>query len=287
VGGGFTTLGGQTRIGLGRLNPDGSLDSSFNLNANGSVQTMALQANGKILVGGEFTTLGGQSRSRLARLNADGTLDASFPAGANNTVYSLALQEDGRVLVGGDFTLLGGQNRTRAGRLANPDAPTQSVTFDCATLTWLRGGSLTEAWRTEAEADAMRWHGRTWNERRLLEIQILEGDLSAYQKDHAQCTTEGQSDAAAVLRTSHHVPLAYGGQLPTTGFPAPQAEQQRSQCKADRHGRFRHRDGRELDVINVRTAVDSQFGAPAGETRNVLAPEVDGKEVRIWNRCPS
>lgn len=158
VGGSFTTLGGLSHVGLGRLNPDGSPDSSFNLNANASVQTMALQANGKILLGGEFTAIGGQARSRLARLNSDGTLDTSFTTGANNVVYSLALQEDGRVLVGGDFTVLGGQSRTRAGRLANSDAPSQSVTFDGATLTWQRGGSLTEVWRTEAEA----WSGTGW-----------------------------------------------------------------------------------------------------------------------------
>ena len=66
VGGGFTTLGGQTRNNIGRLNADGSLDSSFNPGAGGWVCSLAVQADGKILVGGGFTTLGGQSPIALA-----------------------------------------------------------------------------------------------------------------------------------------------------------------------------------------------------------------------------
>jgi uncharacterized delta-60 repeat protein len=158
VGGSFITLGGLTRNRLGRLHPDGSPDGSFNPNANGNVHTMALQADGKILVGGEFTMLGGQTRNRLARLNPDGSLDTNFTAGANSVVYSLALQEDGAVLVGGNFTVLDGQSRVRAGRVANPDSPTQDILLDGATLTWLRGGSLPEVWRAEAEA----WSGAGW-----------------------------------------------------------------------------------------------------------------------------
>src|SRR5207248_2455687 len=59
VGGNFTTLGGggfgtATRDHIGRLNPDGSLDASFDPGANGSVSSLALQADGRILVGGGF-----------------------------------------------------------------------------------------------------------------------------------------------------------------------------------------------------------------------------------------
>src|SRR5207245_857346 len=95
----------------------------------------------KILVGGEFTTLVGQSRNYIGRLNADGTLDASFNPGADNDVYSLAVQADGKILVGGYFTTLGGQSRNYIGRLDNTGPPTQSLTFDGSTLTWMRGGT--------------------------------------------------------------------------------------------------------------------------------------------------
>jgi uncharacterized delta-60 repeat protein len=117
VGGQFTTLGGQPRSNIGRLNPDGTLDADFNPGADGLVYTLLLQPDGKILVGGNFTTLGGQPRSNIGRLNPDGTLDASFNPGADDMVRALLLQPDGKILVGGDFTTLGGQPRLKLGRL--------------------------------------------------------------------------------------------------------------------------------------------------------------------------
>src|SRR5439155_1175455 len=63
LGGDFTTLGGggighTARSRLGRLNPDGTLENSFNPGANSTVQALAVQADGKIVAGGSFTTLG-------------------------------------------------------------------------------------------------------------------------------------------------------------------------------------------------------------------------------------
>ncbi len=117
VGGEFTTMGGQPRSRIARLNPDGTLDTAFNPAANGVVRSLALQADGKILVGGEFSTMGGQPRSRIARLNADGSLDTTFNPEANYSVNALAVQADGRILVGGDFTTLNGVTRNFIGRL--------------------------------------------------------------------------------------------------------------------------------------------------------------------------
>src|SRR6266851_5144183 len=82
----------------------GTLDTSFNPGTGGSfpcVFSLAVQADGKILVGGDFTTLGGQGRNSIGRLNADGTLDTSFNLGADLYVYCLAVQADGKILVGG------------------------------------------------------------------------------------------------------------------------------------------------------------------------------------------
>ena len=47
------------------------------------VNSVVVQADGKILVGGGFTSIGGQPRNRVARLNPDGTLDTTFNPGAN------------------------------------------------------------------------------------------------------------------------------------------------------------------------------------------------------------
>ena len=128
VGGDFTTLGGQIRNYLGRLNADGTLDASFNPGANGWVRSLAVQPDGKILVGGDFTLLGGQSRNYLGRVNADGTVDTGFNAGANDIVLCMAVQADGKILVGGLFTALGGQSCSYLGRL-NADG-TLDTSFD-------------------------------------------------------------------------------------------------------------------------------------------------------------
>ena len=87
------------------------LPDDLNPGANLYVYSLAVQADGKILVGGYFTTLGGQTRNYLGRLNPDGTLDTGFNPGANSYVFSLAVQADGKILVGGQFTTLGGQTR--------------------------------------------------------------------------------------------------------------------------------------------------------------------------------
>jgi uncharacterized delta-60 repeat protein len=120
VGGSFTTLDGQSRTNLGRLNADGTLDVVFDPRPNGAVTCLAVQPDGKILVGGGFDTLGGQSRGRIGRLNADGTLDTGFNPDANGSVLSLAVQADRKIVVGGTFTTLGGETRNRLGRL-EPD----------------------------------------------------------------------------------------------------------------------------------------------------------------------
>jgi uncharacterized delta-60 repeat protein len=162
VGGAFTNLGGQTRFGIGRLNSDGSLDTSFNPgDTNNVVESFALQTDGKIVVGGIFSTLAGQPRSRIARLNADGTPDITFNPGANGEVRSLALQRDGKVLVGGKFSRLGGQTRNGIGRLNATDPATDDLTFNGSTITWLRGGSSPEVWRTTF---AISTNGTTWTD---------------------------------------------------------------------------------------------------------------------------
>jgi uncharacterized delta-60 repeat protein len=61
---------------LARLNPDGSLDSTFNPQVGpygGSVESLQVQPDGKILVGGFFTSIGGTNINRIARLNGTST----------------------------------------------------------------------------------------------------------------------------------------------------------------------------------------------------------------------
>jgi uncharacterized delta-60 repeat protein len=117
VGGSFFTIGGVTRNNIARLNSDGTLDTSFNPNANASVSSIALQPDGKIIIGGVFTTIGGVARSRIARLNSDGTVDTDFAPSANGTVRFVALQLDGEILIGGNFTNINGEARSRIAKI--------------------------------------------------------------------------------------------------------------------------------------------------------------------------
>jgi uncharacterized delta-60 repeat protein len=78
--GSFTSYNGTTRNNIIRLNVDGSLDSSFNVGTgfNDSVNTIAIQSDGKIMCGGNFSSYNETSRNKIARLNSDGSLDANF-----------------------------------------------------------------------------------------------------------------------------------------------------------------------------------------------------------------
>ena len=131
VGGNFTTLapnGGPavTRNRIARLEKDGRLDQTLDLNIQGiggdllAVHATTVQPDGKILIGGGFTSVLGVPRNNIARLNPDGTLDMAFDPNANGTVMAIALQTDGKILVGGFFygkNSIGGQTRNRIARL--------------------------------------------------------------------------------------------------------------------------------------------------------------------------
>jgi uncharacterized delta-60 repeat protein len=98
IGGSFTTFNGVNRNGIARLNADGSLDTSYvPVELPYGNASMALQADGKLLVGGY---------SGLCRLNTDGSLDSSFTSettGGGPYGGTLALQPDGKVVVIADY----------------------------------------------------------------------------------------------------------------------------------------------------------------------------------------
>ena len=125
----FTAINGVARPGLVRLNADGSVDHTF-LNGlagpNGTVFSMMLQDDGKILMGGGFTQVNGIARRGLARLNADGSLDDTFQTegnGVNGYVLSFAAQPDGNILIGGQFTSVNGTARNFVARLMGGTLP--------------------------------------------------------------------------------------------------------------------------------------------------------------------
>jgi uncharacterized delta-60 repeat protein len=130
---------------IARLNADGSLDVTFDPNADAAIHTLIMQPDGRLLVGGDFDTIGGQVRHHIARLNSDGSVDAAFAPNANSNVYALALQSDGKLVAGGGFTTIDGQNRFFLARLSTPQSALQSLDlFDYAagnSITWTRSGA--------------------------------------------------------------------------------------------------------------------------------------------------
>jgi uncharacterized delta-60 repeat protein len=124
--GAFTQINGVSRNRVARLNADGTLDTTFVVGTgpNATVESVALQADGKVVIGGQFGTLNGSSRSGVARLLATGATDTTFNNGGTGTdgiVRCVAVQGDGKILIGGDFTTYrdsaNTHTRTRIARL--------------------------------------------------------------------------------------------------------------------------------------------------------------------------
>jgi uncharacterized delta-60 repeat protein len=73
IGGDFSSVSGVTRLGLARLNADGSFDSTFTALLNtgigsSSIQAITRQPDGKILMSGAFSTVSGIAKQGIARL---------------------------------------------------------------------------------------------------------------------------------------------------------------------------------------------------------------------------
>jgi uncharacterized delta-60 repeat protein len=130
IGGLFTSVGGEERNYLARLNADGSVDGTFNppSGANGRVRALLVLPNGKVVVGGDFTRIAGGDRNRLAQLNSDGSLDEAFVLGTgfNQSVNALTLLK-GNVLVGGSFTTYRGVATRYLALLDDTGAPSPTL----------------------------------------------------------------------------------------------------------------------------------------------------------------
>jgi len=122
VAGDFSYYEGAARGGIVRLNSDGSLDPTFNPPGYGfsrRVTTLALQADGKIVVGGLFTSFNLTPCPYIVRLNSDGGVDSTFnpSPGFDFNVHCVIAQPDGRILVGGSFNTVDGVTQGCIARL--------------------------------------------------------------------------------------------------------------------------------------------------------------------------
>lgn len=116
VGGVFNDYNGVTQNSLVRLKPDGSSDTTFNINSGfysadkypfyPDITTINVQSDGKIIIGGSFSRYQDVPYNNLIRLNSNGSIDTSFRIGTgfNDAIKSVILQPDGKILVGGSFS---------------------------------------------------------------------------------------------------------------------------------------------------------------------------------------
>ncbi len=110
VGGIFTSFNGTSNInGIIRLNPNGTVDSGFNIGVgasagffaviNPSVRTIvpALDGTTDIYVSGNFTAYNGTGINRIVRLNENGTIDPAFNVGSgfDGWVFAMVASTDG------------------------------------------------------------------------------------------------------------------------------------------------------------------------------------------------
>lgn len=104
VGGNITTFNGTPCSNLVRLNPEGTIDTGFDIEANFYVGAITPLATGKIMIGGNFTTINGISSPKIARLNSDGSHDLSFDPGAGPSSYAIRsiLEVGDKIMVGGE-----------------------------------------------------------------------------------------------------------------------------------------------------------------------------------------
>lgn len=114
IGGAFTSYNGVSINRIARLNPNGTIDTTFSgvtTGFNADVRTIKFDSSGKLYVGGDFTTYNGVTNNRIIKLNTDGTKDTSFnntTGFTNGVVYDIQLDSTGALWVGGSFTLYKG-----------------------------------------------------------------------------------------------------------------------------------------------------------------------------------
>jgi uncharacterized delta-60 repeat protein len=105
-------LNGASRDGLYRLNPDGTLDTTFAVQGRRILPPLLVLADGTSYALEDIASLT-ETGTRLRRLSASGAVDAGFGPHfvATSDVCAVGVLADGRVVAAGGFTHVNGQAR--------------------------------------------------------------------------------------------------------------------------------------------------------------------------------
>lgn len=131
IAGNFTTIDGQSRLKIARLNANGSLDTTFDANwvyesisnlNDRSIKALAVQPDGKIYISGSFSS-STNTPDKILRLNPDGSPDQSLTtipliAGPDFGQFIRKIQPlpDGKFLACGYFSTANGNSRSNLAR---------------------------------------------------------------------------------------------------------------------------------------------------------------------------
>jgi hypothetical protein len=153
--GGAFGAGNVARNRLAAFDSSGALVTSWNPNANGAVNAVAVDpGSGLVFVGGTFTSIGGRPHTRLAAIDPVTGAPTSWNPAPNGQVDDL-LVANGRLYVVGRFTTMAGSSRTRMAAFDLPglglngawhptaDNTVSSVAATDGTSTILVGGHFT------------------------------------------------------------------------------------------------------------------------------------------------
>jgi uncharacterized delta-60 repeat protein len=132
VAGLFRTAGSEGRWSVGRLNPDGSRDPTFQLVPGGLTLSGAALAPADpdhMWVGNAVPLQDGAASSMLARLGSNGVVETAFNITVERPGYGSVVPSriiplpDGRMVVAGLFTTIAGQLRPGLARLIADERP--------------------------------------------------------------------------------------------------------------------------------------------------------------------
>jgi uncharacterized delta-60 repeat protein len=133
IGGAFDSIYFKPHNLIARLNPDGSVDESFDVGS-GCEQKLVpidpnppyvfwldIQPDGKILIAGSFAYYRGKFVNGIVRVNTDGTIDETFQSGIglNSWARYVHVLPNGQILLAGWFTNYNGYECNRLLRLNN------------------------------------------------------------------------------------------------------------------------------------------------------------------------
>lgn len=130
--GAFSSYNGVDKNCIVRIYPDGTLDSSFTVDADPLEIASISKQNDKYIITGEFSSINGHPSNNIARLNLDGSSDLSFdPTGTNNAIAEHIILPNNRIIIVGQFTTCQNESSNKIAIL-NPDG-TLDATFNPGT----------------------------------------------------------------------------------------------------------------------------------------------------------